>query len=86
MGEISYHELLKKIPNKYLLSVVIAKRVKHICESPELYSKELKTEDPFHIAVKEILTDKVKIEFAESGDTMPEGGSANRFLSDEDEL
>lgn len=65
MAQIPYHKLLEKIPNKYLLSVMLARRVKHICDSPE-HSKELRESDAFSIAIREILEGKVELETVEN--------------------
>ena len=65
---IIIHELLKRFPNRFLLSIAIAKRSKQLKggSKPLVDVKDDKF-DPIEIALREIYQDKVKIIESDKG-------------------
>lgn len=57
--EISYlDKILKQTPNRYIVTLAIAKRAEEIFETATLLTRKL---NPISIAVKELVEDKLKI-------------------------
>ncbi|MGB9856959.1 MAG: DNA-directed RNA polymerase subunit omega [Dictyoglomaceae bacterium] len=61
MKEPSIDELLKKIPNKYILTVVSAKRARQITEELK-FLRQIMARDPLTMALEEIIKDKITYE------------------------
>ncbi len=61
MKEPSIDKLLEKIPNKYILTVLSAKRARQINEELK-FLRQVMAKDPLTIALEEILNNKVKYE------------------------
>lgn len=56
----SMNELLKKIPNRYSLVNVAAKRARDIAEAAEMDPDIHLTEKPVSLALADIINDKIK--------------------------
>jgi len=56
----SMNELLKKIPNRYSLVNVAAKRARDIAEAAEMDPEIHLTEKPVSLALADIINDKIK--------------------------
>ncbi len=63
--EISYDELLKKIPNKYELTIVAGKRARDIGQGQEALVRTDKKATIIKKALLEILQDKIEVSEAE---------------------
>lgn len=61
MMEPSIDELLKRIPNKYILTVLSAKRVRQITEELR-FLRQIMTKDTLTMALEEIANGKIYFE------------------------
>ncbi|WP_291259030.1 DNA-directed RNA polymerase subunit omega [Fusobacterium sp.] len=63
--EIIYDELLEKIPNKYILTIVSGQRARQIGKGEPILTKYSKKDTDVKKAFREILADKIGYEIAE---------------------
>ena len=63
--EIIYDELLEKIPNKYILTIVSGQRARQIGKGEPLLAKCSKKDTDVKKAFREILAGKIGYEIAE---------------------
>lgn len=63
--EIIYDELLEKIPNKYILTIVSGQRARQIGNGTMLLTKCSKKDTDVKKAFREILADKIGYEISE---------------------
>ena len=63
--EIIYDELLEKIPNKYILTIISGQRAREIGKGDQLLTKCSKKDTDVKKASREILDGKIGYEFAE---------------------
>ncbi|AVQ17918.1 MAG: DNA-directed RNA polymerase subunit omega [Fusobacterium mortiferum] len=63
--EIIYDELLEKIPNKYILTIVSGQRARQIGKGEPLLTKCSKKDTDVKKAFREILAGKIGYEIAE---------------------
>ncbi len=61
MKEPSIDKLLEKVSNKYILTILAAKRARQINEELK-FLRQVMTKDPLTISLEEILNDKIKYE------------------------
>jgi DNA-directed RNA polymerase omega subunit len=55
MKDITIDELIKKIPNKYILTILAAKRARQITEELK-FLRQIMSRDPLTMALEEIVT------------------------------
>lgn len=63
--EITYDELLEKMPNKYILTIVSGQRARAIGKGEPLLTKCSKKDTDVKKAFREIVDGKIGYEFAE---------------------
>lgn len=63
--EIIYDELLEKIPNKYILTIVSGQRARQIGKGEPLLTKCNKKDTNVKRAFREIIADKISYEIVE---------------------
>ncbi|MEN3202465.1 MAG: DNA-directed RNA polymerase subunit omega [Atribacterota bacterium] len=61
----SIDDLVKKTGNAYILSLVVARRVRQLNEGAHPLVELKEPHKPLFIAIREILEDKIQFEFAE---------------------
>lgn len=57
--EIIYDDLLKKIPNKYVLAIVVGKRARDLVKGEETLVKTSSKDTLYRKALLEVLEDKI---------------------------
>ena len=63
-------EILKRVPNRFLLSISVAKRARQLKEgAPTLLDIEINPETPVITAILEFFADKIKINLSEKDDS-----------------
>lgn len=61
----SIDELVKKVGNAYVLSLVVARRIRQLNEGAHPLVELKEPRKPLFIALQEVLEDKIQFEFVE---------------------